>query len=64
MASTLARIEQLAWETAKRLSSDPEKWMKFLAGASRIYLYPFQDQLLIYAQRPEATACASMEAFA
>ena len=61
MASTLVKIEKLAREEAERLSNDPRAWMDFLTGASRIYLYPFQDQLLIHAQRPDATACASME---
>lgn len=35
--------------------------MKFLTSAARIYKYPFKEQLLIYAQNPDATACASIE---
>ena len=61
MATTLTRIEQLSRHLADKLSSDPEEWMGFLRTASKIYLYPFMDQLLIYGQRPDATACASME---
>ena len=61
MATTLTRIEQLSRALADKLSADPEEWMGFLRTASKIYLYPFMDQLLIYGQRPDATACASME---
>ena len=35
--------------------------MKYLTTAARLYKYPFREQLLIYAQRPDATACASIE---
>lgn len=38
-----------------------EEWAKYLTTAARLYRYPFEDQMLIYAQRPEATACALME---
>ena len=61
MASTVMKIEQLATAAAGILAKDPLRWADFLSCASGIYLYPFQDQLLIYAQRPNATACASME---
>ena len=61
MASTVMKIEQLAAAAAGILAKDPLRWADFLSCASGIYLYPFQDQLLIYAQRPNATACASME---
>ena len=61
MASTVTRIEELAEDTARKLSDDAGEWLHFLRSASRVYLYPFQDQLLIHAQRPDATACASME---
>ena len=61
MASTVMKIEQLADGAARILAKDHGHWMSFLACASGIYLYPFQDQLLIYAQKPDATACASMD---
>ena len=61
MATKLLLIEQLSDEAARDLSASPENWMRFLDTASRIYKYTFPEQLLIYAQRPEATACASME---
>ena len=61
MASTVKRIEELAEQTVRDLTDHPGHWLHFLSSASRIYLYPFTDQLLIYAQRPDATACASMD---
>lgn len=54
-------IVNLAEKTAKRVSQNQESWMKFLTSAARIYKYPFKEQLLIYAQNPDATACASIE---
>lgn len=54
-------IVNLAEKTAKRVSQNRESWMKFLISAARIYKYPFKEQLLIYAQNPDATACASIE---
>lgn len=53
-------IVNLAEKTAKRVSQNRESWMKFLTSAARIYKYPFKEQLLIYAQNPDATACASL----
>lgn len=50
-------IVNLAEKTAKRVSQNRESWMKFLTSAARIYKYPFKEQLLIYAQNPDATAC-------
>lgn len=54
-------ISALSEETAKRVTRNDESWKKYLNTASRLYKYPFKDQLLIYAQRPDATACASIE---
>ena len=54
-------IVNLAEKTAKRVSQNRESWMKFLTSAARIYKYPFKEQLLIYAQNPDATACATIE---
>ena len=51
----------MADETARRITGDYLDWAAFLTTASRLYKYPFHDQLLIYAQRPEATACASYD---
>ena len=54
-------ISALAEETAKEVVRNDGNWKKYLNTASGLYKYPFKDQLLIYAQRPDATACASIE---
>ena len=54
-------ISALAEETAKEVVRNEESWRRYLNTASRLYKYLFKEQLLIYAQRPEATACASIE---
>lgn len=60
MAAKTQRIFDLLQETQKSLS-EPDNWTAFLRTAAWLYKYPFEDQALIYAQRPEATACASMD---
>ena len=57
----LDEIRGLAEYHATRISSSPRDWMNYLDTAARLYRYPFMDQLLIHAQRPKATACASLE---
>ena len=52
---------QLAEDTARRLTGSWERWAGFLATAGRLYKYPYPDQLMIYVQRPDATACASYD---
>ena len=52
---------QLAEDTARRLTGSWERWAGFLATAGRLYKYHYPDQLMIYAQRPDATACASYD---
>ena len=54
-------ISMLAGETARQVSKNGEEWTKYLTTAARLYRYPFEDQMLIYAQRPDASACATME---
>ena len=61
MANKLYAMEQLTEEVAKDVAASPQEWMRFLDIASKLYKYTFPEQLLIYAQRPEATAVASME---
>ena len=61
MANKLYAMEQLTEEVAKDVAASPQEWMRFLNTASRLYKYTFPEQLLIYAQRPEASAVASME---
>ena len=52
---------QLAAQTVREISADGERWRSFLQTASTLYKYGFYDQMMIYAQRPDATACASFE---
>ena len=52
---------QLAAQTAHEIAADGETWRSFLQTASTLYKYSFYDQMMIYAQRPGATACASFE---
>ena len=59
--SKLQDIRELAQEHAVSVSSSPRDWMDYMDTASRLYRYSFSDQLLIHAQHPEATACASLE---
>ena len=60
----MARVDEirgLAEFHAESISSSPIDWMNYLDTAAKLYRYPFMDQLLIHAQRPHATACASLE---
>ena len=61
MARKYHEIKGLAEFTAKRIVDNDREWMKFLDSAAQMYKYPFKEQMLIYAQRPDATACASLE---
>lgn len=63
MASKLRLIIDLYGETLTQISKNPDDWMSFLECAAMNYKYPFNDQVLIYAQRPEAVACAKIEAW-
>ena len=60
MPAKAQRIFDLLQETSHSLS-DRDNWIKFLKTAAWQYKYPFADQILIYAQRPDATACARIE---
>lgn len=57
----LNEIRGLAEYEAKAVTSSPRDWMKYLDTAAKLYRYSFPDALLIHAQRPDATACASLE---
>lgn len=61
MANKVKNIRALSADTAREITQSPENWMRFLDTASRVYKYPFHEQMLIYAQRPDAIACASIE---
>ena len=60
----MAKLEnyvELAQQTMREIAADGETWRSFLQTASTLYKYGFYDQMMIYAQRPDATACASFE---
>ena len=61
MTTKYQMISMLAEETAKQIARNGQEWMKYLDTAARLYKYPFNEQMLIYAQRPDASACASLE---
>lgn len=61
MPDKLKTYVRLAGETAAGTTESYENWKRFLLTASRLYKYPFPDQILIHAQRPDATACASLD---
>ena len=61
MPSKTEEYLALAQRTANGLTRYWESWTAYLTTASRLYKYPFADQLMIYAQRPDATACADYD---
>ena len=61
MASVLQQYHQLADRMATQITGNYQSWTDFLTTAARLYKYPYHEQLMIYAQRPEATACADYE---
>ena len=54
-------IHELLLEQAENLSKSVDNWTAFLKTSAYMFKYPFEDQLLIHAQRPDATACATLE---
>ncbi len=61
MSSKIQTLAQLAADTASRLTGSFTDWTAFLQTAARLYKYPYHEQVMIYAQRPDATACASFD---
>ena len=61
MPTKYETFTELAARTEKLLTGSAESWKSFLVAAARLYKYPYHEQLLIYAQRPDATACADYE---
>lgn len=61
MATNVQSITKLAQDATAEIGANPWAWTNFLVTASRLYRYSFPDQLLIHAQRPDATACASFD---
>ena len=61
MADKYYNIADMAKNTAERITQNADAWTDYLETAARLYRYGFKDQLLIHAQRPDATAVASIE---
>ena len=61
MADKLQALTQLADHASRQITGSYQEWTAFLRTAGRLYKYPFPEQLLIYAQRPDATACAEYD---
>lgn len=61
MPSKTEFYRQMANDVATQLTGSWQEWAGFLTTAARLYKYPFHEQLLIYAQRPDATACAEYD---
>ena len=61
MANKLQDLTRLADHAAQQVTGSDQEWTAFLSTAGRLYKYPFPEQLLIYAQRPDATACAEYD---
>ena len=61
MPSKLQNTVSLYNETLKEISRSPENWASFLITASNNYKYNFANQVLIFVQRPDATACADID---
>ena len=59
--SKIQFINELSQNTIKEITNTPEKWISFLNTASNNYKYSFNEQILIYAQKPDATACADID---
>ena len=61
MPSKVQLYAQMADRTAEQITGSYQKWTTFLTTAARLYKYPYNEQLMIFAQRPEATACAEYD---
>lgn len=61
MPSKYQLVNEMASDTLKEITGSSENWIKFLKTASNNYKYSFNEQVLIYAQKPNATACADIE---
>ena len=61
MPGKMIYYQQLAEAVTRQIAGDAQEWTRFLTTAARLYKYPYHEQLLIYAQRPDATACAGYD---
>ena len=61
MPTKAEQYAQMADPVARQLTGSWQEWAGFLTTAARLYKYPFHEQMMIYAQRPDATACAEYD---
>ena len=61
MATTLKKLKELSQKTVEAIVKSPDAWKKYLNTTPRIFRYSFEDQILIYAQAPKATAVATYD---
>ena len=61
MPTKAEQYAQMADQVARQLTGSWQEWAGFLTTAAQLYKYPFHEQLMIYAQRPDATACAEYD---
>ena len=61
MPTKAEQYAQMADQVARQLTGNWQEWAGFLTTAARLYKYPFHEQMMIYAQRPDATACAEYD---
>ena len=61
MTNKIQYYTQKADDTAKQITGSYQNWTSFLKTVGRLYKYPYNEQLMIYAQRPDAIACADFD---
>ena len=61
MPSKYQEYRQMADTAEQQLTSSYKSWTQFLRTAARLYKYPYNEQIMIHAQRPDATACAEYD---
>src|SRR5574344_2628976 len=61
MPSSIQAYRQMADNAQRQITGSHQSWMAFLQTAARLYKYPYNEQLMIHAQRPDATACAEYD---
>ena len=61
MTPKTAYYAAMAEDAARQVTGSWERWTSFLTTAGRLYKYPYHEQLMIHAQRPDATACAEYD---
>ena len=61
MPSKMQFYAQMADQAAKQITGSYQSWISFLQTAGRLYKYPYNEQVMIHTQRPDATACAEYD---